>query len=171
MMTQAGDGRIETLAPHVRCLQATIPHGAVPRPPLRIVVASPEESLPNPCPAGQHSKGVTTRTDPARGAESTVNEHGHPFHSIESSHEYVALLLQAIEETATDVGEDLRRTHSSGAARRREAFQLIAYKLEQLRSHVATSRRLLNDLRTLRRMLHGERSADRARRRGDERCA
>ena len=41
--------------------------------------------------------------------------------------------------------------------RRREAFQLVAYKLEQLHLHLATSRRLLNDLRALRRMLHGER--------------
>lgn len=87
------------------------------------------------------------------------NEHSdRPFHSLESSHEYVGLLLQAIEETAADVGEDQRHAHDAGAARRHMAFQLIAYKLQQLRLHVATSRRLLSDLRTLRRMLQGERS-------------
>jgi len=82
---------------------------------------------------------------------------GRPFDNIESSHEYVTLLLQAIEETATDVGENLQGPHNPKTARRREAFQLVAYKLEQLHLHLSTSRRLLNDLRTLRRMLHGER--------------
>ena len=91
-------------------------------------------------------------------AEGSVDDHaGRPFDSIESAHEYVGLLLQAIQETADDVGEDLRHTHSTGSARR-EAFQLIAYKLGQLLSHVATSRRLLTDLRTLRCMLEGRRS-------------
>ncbi len=91
----------------------------------------------------------------------TMREHsGRPFDSIESSHEYVALLLQAIEEAADDVGEDLGRTDSAGTTRRHQAFQLIAYKLDQLRFHLGTGRRLLNDLRTLRRLLHGERGVD-----------
>jgi hypothetical protein len=67
------------------------------------------------------------------------------------------LLLQTIEEAATEVGEDLSLTPGDGAERRREAFQLVAYKLERLRVHVATTRRLLNDLRNLRLMLDGER--------------
>jgi hypothetical protein len=90
------------------------------------------------------------------GAESTVND-PRPFDSIESSREYVGLLLQTIEEAATDVGEGLSLTTGDGAARRREAFQIVAYKLERLRVHVATSCRLLNDLRNLRLMLDGER--------------
>jgi len=80
-----------------------------------------------------------------------------PFESIESSHEYVALLLQAIEETAADVRRGLRRPQPAAALRRRQAFQLVAYKLEQLRRrHVATSHSLLNDLLTLRRMMRVE---------------
>jgi len=86
------------------------------------------------------------------------NDSRRPFDSLEGSHEYVGLLLQAIEESTADVGEDLRHAHDAGAARRHMAFQLIAYKLEQLRLHVATSRRLLSDLQTLRGMLQGERS-------------
>jgi hypothetical protein len=85
-------------------------------------------------------------------------EAGPPFGCIESAHEYVGLLLQALEEAANDVGEQLHRPPSPAAARRLEAFQIVAYKLEQLRVHLATSRRLLNDLRTLRRVLLGERS-------------
>ena len=92
------------------------------------------------------------------------------FGTIEGSDAYVALLLQAVEETATDVAEDLLRTGGT-RGRRREALQLVAYKLEQLRSHLATSRRRLNDLRNLRRILEGEPSMDPERREGLERCA
>jgi hypothetical protein len=106
--------------------------------------------------AGRHPKGGTA----------TIS----PFGTIESSDEYVALLLQTVEETATDVGEDLRLTHGTGG-RRREALQLVAFKLEQLRYHLATSRRRLNDLRTLRRMVEGGPSMDRERRERIELCA
>jgi hypothetical protein len=80
------------------------------------------------------------------------------FDSIESAHEYVGLLLDAIQETASEVGEDLRETYGATSPQRSEAFRLIAYKLEQLRFHVEASHRRLNDLRTLRRMLEGGRS-------------
>jgi hypothetical protein len=99
---------------------------------------------------------MKTRVSHAPTADAEDNADGlavHPFESVESAHEYVGMLLQAIQETATEVGADLRDTHAGVSARRREAFQLIAYKLEQLRFHVAASRRRLNDLRTLRRML------------------
>jgi hypothetical protein len=85
----------------------------------------------------------------------TTRGSGRPFETIESAHEYVGLLLQTIQETAGEVGEDLRRPHPEGSARRRQAFQLVAFKLEQLCSHVATSQRLLNDLRMLRALLAG----------------
>jgi len=75
------------------------------------------------------------------------------FDSVESAHEYVGLLLQAIQETAAEVDEDLRHAERAGRPRRREAFRLVAYKLEQLRFHVAESRRRLNDLVTLRRIV------------------
>lgn len=94
------------------------------------------------------------------------------FGTIESSDEYVALLLQVVEETAIDVGQDLSLTRGAGG-RRHEALQLVAYKLEQLRFHLETSRRRLRDLRNLRRFVEGERepSKDRERREGLERCA
>ena len=99
---------------------------------------------------------TTIHQERVGGAESRVNE-PRPFDSLESSREYFGLLLQTIDETATEVGEDLRLTPPDGAERRREAFQLAAYKLERLRVHVGTTRRLLNDLRNLRLMLDGER--------------
>jgi hypothetical protein len=77
------------------------------------------------------------------------------FGSIERSHEYVAQLLRVVEETATEVGENLQRTRGS-RGRRREALQLVAYKLEQLSFHLAASRRRLGDLRALRSIVDGE---------------
>lgn len=96
----------------------------------------------------------------------TIDDRGRSFGTIESSDAYVAQLLQAVEETAIGVGEDLRLTHGAGG-RRREALQLVAYKLEQLRSHLATSRRRLNDLRNLRGILDGDGSVDRGQGRGE----
>ena len=46
---------------------------------------------------------------------------------------------------------------AEGAQRRLEALQLVAYKLDQLARHTDGSRRILNDLRILRRLLLGER--------------
>jgi len=82
----------------------------------------------------------------------------HVFDSIESAHEYVGLLLEAIQDTASEVGEDLRQPKGAASQEQREAFRLIAYKLEQLRFHVEASHRRLNDLRTLHRMLDEESS-------------
>jgi hypothetical protein len=76
------------------------------------------------------------------------------FDSIESAHEYVGLLLEAITETAAEI-DDFRRT-GGHAPHRREAYRLIAYKLEQLRAHVDASHRRLSDLRTLHRMIEQE---------------
>jgi hypothetical protein len=75
------------------------------------------------------------------------------FDGVESAHEYVGLLLEAIEESAAEVGEDLRRPDVGNGEKRREAYRLVAYKLQQLRFHVAESRRRLDDLLTLRRIV------------------
>lgn len=75
------------------------------------------------------------------------------FDSIESAHEYVGLLLQAIEQTASEVGQDLGRARYGRSPQRLEAFRLVAYKLEQLRMHIDASYRQLNDLRLLHRAL------------------
>ena len=80
-----------------------------------------------------------------------------PFDSIESSHQYVALLAQAIEEAKLDVEGDVALAMADRADRRREALQLVLYNLTKLESHMSASRRILNDLRTLRRLLLEER--------------
>jgi hypothetical protein len=80
-----------------------------------------------------------------------------PFDSIESSHQYVALLAQAIEEARRDVEADIAVAIAEQADRRRDALQLVDYNLAKLESHMNASRRILNDLRTLRRLLLDER--------------
>jgi hypothetical protein len=91
---------------------------------------------------------------------------GDTFDTIEGSDDYVARLLQAVEETATDVSETLRSTRGAGG-RQREALQLAAYKLEQLSFHLTTSRRRLFDLRALRCIVEGDAASDRGQLPGD----
>lgn len=86
-----------------------------------------------------------------------AEKHETPFDNIESSHEYVGLLVEAIEESEAAVREDLEQAVREGAQRRQEALQLVAHKLAKLKGQMTTSRRLLNDLRTLRRLLLHER--------------
>jgi hypothetical protein len=83
-----------------------------------------------------------------------------PFDSIEGSQEYVALLADAIEEARRDVDADVAIAVAEGAERRREALQLVSYNLAKLTLHITTSRRILNDLRTLRRLLLAERQGE-----------
>jgi hypothetical protein len=80
-----------------------------------------------------------------------------PFDSIEGSHEYVALLAEAIEEARREVEADLAVAVEEGAERRKQALQLVIYNLAKLSLHITASRRILNDLRTLRRLLLAER--------------
>ena len=80
-----------------------------------------------------------------------------PFDSIEDSLEYIGLLREAIETSKRAVADQATAAQAEGAARRLEALQLVTYKLERLAWHIDGSRRILNDLRTLRRLLLGER--------------
>ncbi len=82
-----------------------------------------------------------------------------PFESIEAAYEYVTLLAEAALEARRDVAEQQALAQQEGAARREQGLQMAAYKLGQLGVHLNSSRRLLNDLRTLRRLLMGERDA------------
>ena len=80
-----------------------------------------------------------------------------PFDSIEGSHEYVALLAEALAEARREVESEIALADRDGAERRKEALVLVSYNLAKLNLHITTSRRILNDLRTLRRLLLEER--------------
>ena len=81
-----------------------------------------------------------------------------PFDNIESSHEYVSLLADAVSEALAEVEADIALAGADGAQRRKEALQLVLFNLNKLSGHMRGSRRILNDLRTLRRLLLEERS-------------
>ncbi len=85
-----------------------------------------------------------------------------PFDSVENAHQYVRLLVEAITEAKTEIAADLDATELRAAApaqpeRRVEALRLVQFKLDKLEQHLQSSSRLLNDLRTLRRLLFDER--------------
>ena len=87
-----------------------------------------------------------------------THDHETPFDSIEGAQDYVSLLAEALEEAQRSVERDtIVASETQGAERRVEALRLVNYKLNQLRIHLASSRRILNDLRTLRRLLLSER--------------
>ncbi len=85
-----------------------------------------------------------------------------PFDTIESAHHYMQLLDKVLEEVQASTEEDLKRIAQAdlqGIGRSADAVHLVTYKIEQLRHHVQSGSRILNDLRTLRRLLMGERNA------------
>jgi hypothetical protein len=81
-----------------------------------------------------------------------------PFDSIDGSYEYIALLAEMIEEVRQDVDSEIAFATSENAQRRKEALQLVCYNLTKLSGHMTSSRRILNDLRTLRRLLIGRKN-------------
>jgi hypothetical protein len=98
-----------------------------------------------------------------------------PFESIESAHEFIVLLEESIEEAAAEVRGHLEQAqaladtlsaangrsmvHTENADRQTRALNLALYKLTQLSTQMHKSRRALNDLRTIRRLLFTERAA------------
>ena len=64
-----------------------------------------------------------------------------------------------MNEARTDLEAETALSSAAGMERRQQAIQLATYKLSQLKQHLATSHRLLNDLRTIRRLLFAERTA------------
>ncbi|HWP85241.1 MAG TPA: hypothetical protein VNN17_08625 [Terriglobia bacterium] len=82
-----------------------------------------------------------------------------PFENIESALEYVDLLLEAIREAQEQVEAEIALPADPQQPRRNEALQLVSFKLAKLSTHIGSSRRILNDLRTLRRLLLEERPA------------
>jgi hypothetical protein len=82
-----------------------------------------------------------------------------PFDSVESAYEFVSLLRESLDEAYTEVQDDTEAAQQAGAERRVQALRLVSHKLHQLRLNLLASLVILNDLRTLRRLLLGERAA------------
>jgi hypothetical protein len=73
-----------------------------------------------------------------------------PFETIDSAQEFMALLEQVVSETAATLHAQLQVTEQ---ARYGDGLRLAIYKLEQLRGHLQKSRRILNDLNMIERVL------------------
>ena len=80
-----------------------------------------------------------------------------PFDSVENAHRYVRLLVEAIVEAKGEIETDLGVALRHKTERRAQALQIVQFKLDKLEHHLEISSRLLNDLRTLRRLLLEER--------------
>ncbi len=79
-----------------------------------------------------------------------------PFDTVENAHQYIRLLAEAIAEAKADIAADIQAPVQS--ERRVQALQVVQFKLDKLEGHLQVSSRLLNDLRTLRRLLFDERA-------------
>jgi hypothetical protein len=84
-----------------------------------------------------------------------------PFDSIESAHEYISLLCEALDDAQRTIGQEITQPCAFTGPRHVDALRLVDYKLKTLRQHFMSSRRLLTDLRTLRRYLLDERMDER----------
>jgi len=83
-----------------------------------------------------------------------------PFDDIESAEQFVGLLIEAIEESRRDVDADIGLAEGKRSGRSKRALQLVSANLAKLSQHMTTSRRILNHLKTLRRLLLQERRLD-----------
>jgi hypothetical protein len=76
-----------------------------------------------------------------------------PFDTIESAQEYLRLLLREVDANVEGLQEDIGTAAREGAGRRVDALRLAEFKLRELARHLGASRRILNDLRMLHRLL------------------
>jgi hypothetical protein len=81
----------------------------------------------------------------------------HQFATLEDAHNFVVLLAETAEEAKREIESDVQR--ESASSRRLDALRIALYNLEKLGFHVNRASRILNDLRTLRRLLCEERNA------------
>jgi hypothetical protein len=81
-----------------------------------------------------------------------------PFQSIESAYDFVKLLTATVADTKRELEADTAREAELGVSRRLDALRVALYNLEKLVLHLTRSRRLLNDLRTWRRLVFEERT-------------
>jgi hypothetical protein len=76
-----------------------------------------------------------------------------PFSTIDGAQQYLDLLLEAILETRSDIEAKTVEAEGRHQVRTVEALRLATYKLSKLADHVDCSRKLLNDLTKLERIL------------------
>jgi hypothetical protein len=76
-----------------------------------------------------------------------------PFQSIESAHDFMLVLENAIVDAQGELQRMLDDANSASDGRRTEAVRLAVFKISQLQIHTRKSRRILNDLGLIRSLL------------------
>jgi hypothetical protein len=72
------------------------------------------------------------------------------FESIESAHQYIALLAEVANDTKRELDTDISIEDNSQFPQRLDALRLASYDLKKLCLHIHTISRILNDLRSIR---------------------
>jgi hypothetical protein len=100
-------------------------------------------------------KNVASHDVPARKAVGQImaNQPGTPFENIEGALEYVGYLLEASREAQEHIEAEIAKASGRELDRKKQALQIVKYKLTLLEMHIGTSMRLLKDLRKLRRLM------------------
>ena len=80
-----------------------------------------------------------------------------PFDSIESAQDFMNVLAETILDAMKDLHYQRQMAVNEGQERRARALELAMYKAKMLGCYVHKSRRTLNDLRMLRRLVQNER--------------
>ena len=80
-----------------------------------------------------------------------------PFDSIESAQDFMNVLAETILDAMKDLHYQRQMAMNEGEERRARALELAIYKAKTLGCYVHKSRRTLNDLRMLRRLVQNER--------------
>ena len=80
-----------------------------------------------------------------------------PFDSIESAHDFMNVLAETVVAAMKDLHRDHQIALRDGQERRARAIELALFKAKTLNCYIFKSRRMLNDLRTIRRLILNER--------------
>jgi hypothetical protein len=78
------------------------------------------------------------------------------FESIDSAKQLIELMIEDVKLSRQEIDSDIAEAERENANRRRDALLVVAHQLNLLSSHLANSSRILNDLRSLRRLLLAE---------------
>src|SRR6266496_3806674 len=84
-----------------------------------------------------------------------------PFDTIESAHDFVTLLSDVIEQAKQEIDSEFKLEENGTSTRHHDALLIASYNLAKLEMHMKNSGRILNDLRSLRRLLYAQREAHR----------
>jgi hypothetical protein len=87
----------------------------------------------------------------------SVNDLDQPFDSIESAQDFMSVLAETILDGMKELKREHQRALLDGQERRARGIELAMFKLKMLTCYVHKSRRALNDLRMLRRLIASER--------------